>query len=164
MNVVPQRPLSAAQITVPKSRPASLKPAVAMISPAARVISAAQIVVPEIVQRTADLPSSEGREGSSRPIGLAPDASGEEVDAYFAGLRALMQACGADANKSDLLIVVLQAMIGDGICAEGRLIGMASQLGFHPGHAGATLKTSAGTDPARHLWRRSADRRYALHS
>jgi hypothetical protein len=166
MNLANVQTTSIAHIMVPKSRASALQPTVVASSPAARVTSAAHIAVPTIAtpQVAPDLPSSTGGEAMPRPIGLARNASEADVNAYFAGLRRLMKACGADASKTDQLVVVLKALISDGIDTEGRLIGIASRLGFYRGHIVATLKDSAGTDPSQHLWRPSADSRYELHS
>jgi hypothetical protein len=165
MNLVNVQTTPTAHITVLARRSVEPQPTAVASSPAVRVTSAAHIVVPTIAPQAApNLPSSVGGEAIPRPIGLARNASEADVNAYFARRRALKQACGAGASKTDQLIVVLNAMIADGIDAEGRLVGIALKLGFDRGHVGATLKNSAGTDPSRHPWLRSADRRYELHS
>lgn len=81
-------------------------------------------------------------------------------DPLIDGLRALMGDCGS--NKHDRAIVVIIALIGQGIDASERMMPILHRLGFNAQHIGIVLSRHTGDDPARHYWHRDDAGVYAL--
>ena len=77
-------------------------------------------------------------------------------------LRELIHACGEGANKHDLVIVLIQALISEGFNTRWQIVTELKLLGFNHSHVAMTLAERAGNDPLRHDWRVDSEGRYSL--
>ncbi len=79
---------------------------------------------------------------------------------FFERLRQLVLDSGP--NKNDQAIVVITACIGERVDTMNAICEVMARLGFKTSHVAAILKTSAGSDPARHRWSKSETGHYHL--
>ena len=61
-------------------------------------------------------------------------------DALYQEMKDLIASCGAEANRHDLAIVVIEASLDNGINRKNHLIGFLQHLGFDRGHVAHLLK------------------------
>lgn len=78
----------------------------------------------------------------------------------FERLRVLDRS--SDPNKHDRAIILITALIGEGINMREQIIAVLTQLGFSRGHIAIVLAKASGSNPAVHRWQRDADGRYGL--
>lgn len=78
----------------------------------------------------------------------------------FERLRQLVADNGP--NKNDQAIVAISVCIGERVNTIKAICEVMARLGFKTGHVAAILKSSAGSDPARHHWSRDEAGHYHL--
>lgn len=79
----------------------------------------------------------------------------------FERLRALDRS--SEPNKNDRAIILITALIGEGISTREQIIAVLTQVGFHRGHIAIVLAKGSGSNPAIHRWQYDANGRYSLH-
>jgi hypothetical protein len=91
-------------------------------------------------------------------------ASAAHIKIKPKGLFERLQQLVADSgpNKNDQAIVVISACIGERVDTIKAICEVMARLGFDTRHAAAILKTSAGTDTARHRWSKDEAGHYHL--
>ncbi|WP_375381531.1 hypothetical protein [uncultured Sphingomonas sp.] len=97
---------------------------------------------------------------SGVPICAPAPAAPVDIDLVLHRVRQMLDGCGS-ANRNDLLVIAITALIEEGVNTGPRIIEAAATLGFSRGHAGSVLSKSTGDSPARHKWRRGIDGVYA---
>ena len=65
-------------------------------------------------------------------------------------------------NKTDLVLVLVEACLDEGIDTGRGIVIALSDIGFDRRHVGITLAGNTGHDPERHRWFKTDDGRYAL--
>ena len=79
----------------------------------------------------------------------------------FERLRALDRS--SEPNKNDRAIILITALIGEGISTREQIIAVLTQVGFHRGHIAIVLAKESGSNPVIHRWQHDANGRYSLH-
>jgi len=67
-------------------------------------------------------------------------------------------------NKHDRAIVLILALLDEGISRGRDIVACLQELGLNPKHVGITLSENCGNAPARHLWRHGANQAYRKHA
>ncbi|WP_425228822.1 hypothetical protein [Sphingomonas sp.] len=98
---------------------------------------------------------------SSPSVALKP-RSQAETTAMFHRLRELKGQSQAGADKHVQAIVLISALIEEGVDAGRGIVGALVTLGFNRKHAGMMLQEGKGNDPARHRWACGDDGQYRL--
>ena len=92
-----------------------------------------------------------------------PLATKELTDTFFRRLRQLWFDCGEGVSKHEEARVLIRACMEEGLVNGKRIVGVLAHLGFDRRHAGLTLGSLCGSNPARHDWWRDENGRYHLH-
>lgn len=92
-----------------------------------------------------------------------PLATKELIDAFFRRLRQLWLDCGEGMSKHEQARVLIRACIEEGLVNGKRIVGVLARIGFDRRHAGLTLGSLCGSNPALHDWWRDETGCYRLH-
>ena len=76
-------------------------------------------------------------------------------------LKAHLIASGC--NKQEQVLTLIEAYLGDGASVGSDIVRTISELGYDGRFVGIQLSKSAGSNPARYLWKKSEDGTYCLH-
>lgn len=90
------------------------------------------------------------------PVASAPRPL--DIDLVLGSIRAMLDGCRT-ADRNELLVIAVVALIGEGVDTGPRIVGAARRLGFQAAHAGAVLRAG---ERGRARWRRGADGVYAV--
>ena len=85
--------------------------------------------------------------------------SGRLNSQAFASLQELIRSCG-DANKHDVVTVLILALIDTGVDTKRGIISVISHLGFNNRHVAIVLKNGERSGAERQLWQCDAAGHY----
>jgi hypothetical protein len=84
-----------------------------------------------------------------------------EMAAIFGELREMIAACGPDANKGDVVHILIIACIEVGMNTRARIVGALRTLGFNYAHVNIILNNETGLYRS---WQRSDDGSYTINA
>jgi len=87
------------------------------------------------------------------------EVPGRDSTGLFVRLKALIRSCG-DANKHDIVGVLIHACLDEGINTRSQIIGVIKHLGYNSRHVAIVLEKGAGPNPERYFWYCDACGRY----
>ncbi|RXD02520.1 hypothetical protein EQZ23_18030 [Sphingomonas sp. UV9] len=92
----------------------------------------------------------------------ASDRSTASFNAFFTGLREMVEACRSTLSKAEVVANVIVACLLEGIHEGYRITGIVDKLGFNRQHAGMTLRHMTDGGRTSLLWKQGGDGLYYL--